>query len=199
MQREDEVRRTWSGKRGPIASLIAVMCGVGLSSGEPPDQRERDKPRYTTELETSAGRVVQKPLLLDPKAVSTDPEKAPFVAPPPGSKPYYAFPVIEATCKAGWCYGAITDFLSPDDPRGCTIGDGFVQAPDGTRAGVLWELGESPTYNVISEADGQRWGVYHFIVAEPVTDVESMSRVFHRMLPKLRETCADQEALRLVI
>ncbi|MCJ8015298.1 hypothetical protein MUG84_26895 [Paenibacillus sp. KQZ6P-2] len=36
--------------------------------------------------------------------------------------------------------GEITDHLHYDDDIGCLTGDGFVQAPDGSRAGVIWQV-----------------------------------------------------------
>lgn len=46
--------------------------------------------------------------------------------------------LVEATLADGWCYGAITQNPCPDHPEGCVSGDGFVVAPDGSYAGLVW-------------------------------------------------------------
>ena len=79
------------------------------------------------------------PLLLDPSAPSAVPGKPAFLSKPPGAPVYHGFPLIPETCIDGWCYGAIMAF---ENPRGCKVGDGFVQAPDGSRAGLVWGLGD---------------------------------------------------------
>jgi hypothetical protein len=64
--------------------------------------------------------------------------------------------MVEETRTDGWCYGAITDY---EDPEGCEAGDGFVVAPDGSRAGLVWSTGDFEARE-ICEPDADRWGVY---------------------------------------
>ena len=62
------------------------------------------------------------------------------MAPPPGAEAYHGFPLVGQTRQGGWCLGAITDPFEADTPEGCTIGDLFVEAPDGRRAGLVWDV-----------------------------------------------------------
>ncbi len=57
--------------------------------------------------------------------------------PYPAGHKYYG-PFVPETLIDGWCYGAITEFLEPDNPCGCDSGDGFVVAPDGSYCGLVW-------------------------------------------------------------
>ncbi len=50
---------------------------------------------FTVHLTNMYGNIIPKPMLIDPAAISTDPEKPPFVAPPKGSPAYYAYPLIK--------------------------------------------------------------------------------------------------------
>ena len=79
---------------------------------------------------------VEKKLLLDSTAESSDPDKPAFASPPAGAKAYHGFSLVPITACDGFIFGAVTDYLEPDTASGCTIGDGFVEAPDGTRAGL---------------------------------------------------------------
>jgi hypothetical protein len=80
-----------------------------------------------------------KPLLTDPFKASADPDLPAFLAPPVGVPVYHGFPIVEESRTEDWCFGAITSF---EDPEGCGGGDGFVVAPDGSRAGIVWTVGE---------------------------------------------------------
>ena len=142
---------------------------------------------WTTELETFDGRKITKDLLVDIKAKSADPGEPPFLAPPEGSKVYHGHPLIMETCLEGYCYGAISDFLQDDSGSGCTIGDGFVQAADGSRAGVFWEVGEERRYRMIEKPGDERWGVYYFTVPSPIRTMDDLKKMFEEMLPVLKE------------
>ena len=67
--------------------------------------------------------------------------------PPPSisrDKPvtYANFHLIPETRTDGWTYGAMTVY--DDNQDGCREGDGFVEAPDGARAGLDWIVGKHP-------------------------------------------------------
>ena len=79
-----------------------------------------------------------KPLLLDEQKVSSSSELPAFLSRPEGAPVYHGFVLVEETRTDGWCFGAITAF---EEPEGCKAGDGFVVAPDGSRAGLVWEVG----------------------------------------------------------
>jgi len=127
-----------------------------------------------------------KPLVLDNKAVSERPDRPAFLARPPGAPVYYGFPLVEETRTESWCYGAITDFLHRDRPEGCTLGDGYVQAPDGSRAGLVWGVGNYEPKELL-KPDNQRWGVYAVSFPRPIHTVEDLVYNFRHVLPWLRE------------
>ncbi len=95
-------------------------------------------------------------LALDAKATTADGTLPAFLSKPEGAPVYHGFPIIEKTCTDGWCFGAITDY---EDLDGCDSGDGFVVAPDGSRAGLVWDVGDGELAQIIPP-DEERWGVY---------------------------------------
>lgn len=77
-----------------------------------------------------------KPLAVDHNATSASPTEPAFIAPPKGAPVYYGFAVLEDVPADGFTFGAITDFeTEPAD-----TGDAFSIAPDGSRAGLVWEV-----------------------------------------------------------
>src|SRR2546426_1454543 len=123
-----------------------------------------------------------KELLLDPAAESATPGKPAFLAKPPGAPVYHGFPLVPETMLDGWCYGAITKFA---DPKGCLSGDGYVQAPDGSRAGLVWEVGEGEFSEICPPSLG-RWGVYAVWFPRPIRGVDDLRNCFAHILPQLR-------------
>jgi len=129
---------------------------------------------------------VWKTLIIDSTASTADASKPAFMAPPLGSKPYHGFPLLDETELDGWRYGAITDFLEADCEKGCTIGDGYVQAPDGSRAGVTWNVDAALRFAVVEQPTGARWGVFHFTISRPVVSLDDMKQAFWDMVPVLK-------------
>jgi hypothetical protein len=132
------------------------------------------------------GDPVWKYMVLDANAKLTDPSKPPFAAAPPGSKPYHGHPLLEETRTEGWCLGVVTDPFEADCESGCTIGDAFVEAPDGSRAGLVWTFDERPKFAVLREPDSGRWGVFHFTVLKPIAGMDDLRDAFAVMLPALK-------------
>jgi hypothetical protein len=77
-----------------------------------------------------------KPVAIDPNAISASPTEPAFVAPPKGAPVYHGFVVLKDVSAEGFTFGAITDF----EAEPCDAGDAFVVAPDGSRAGLVWEV-----------------------------------------------------------
>lgn len=127
------------------------------------------------------------PLVLDPAAQSVEASKPAFLSKPPGAPVYHGFPLIHETCFEGWCYGAITSFVSPEGRR---EGDGYVQAPDGARAGLVWEVGDREMVEVSAPEPG-RWGVYAVWFPKPVFNVSDLRDCFLHVLPQLRARYAQ--------
>lgn len=130
-----------------------------------------------------------KQLLQDTSAVSANPDLPAFIARPEGAPVYYGFSLIEETRTDGWCFGAITGF---EDPNGCEWGDGFVIAPDGARAGIVWEVGEHEM-QVIAAPDQGRWGVYAVWFPRRVKTVEDLVFNFRRVLPDLQRNYTEAQ------
>jgi hypothetical protein len=131
-----------------------------------------------------------KGMVIDPTAPTIDVDKPAFMAPPPGAEAYHGFPLLEQTRQSGWCLGAVTDPFEPDTPEGCTLGDLFVEAPDGRRAGLVWNVDPQPRFAVMRQPQGRRWGLFHFTFPRPVRTVADLQDVFGRILPVLQQLYA---------
>ena len=126
-------------------------------------------------------------LLEDPDQPSESDLPA-FLDPPEGAPPYYGFPLVPETMTDGWCLGVITEY-EEEGPEGCTEGDAFVVAPDGSRAGLVWDVGEEiegEECEEICEPDEERWGVYQVWFPRPVCKPEDLVLFFRAILPRLK-------------
>ena len=94
---------------------------------------------------------------------------------------YHGFPIIEETRTDGWRFGAITEY---EDPAGCDSGDGFVVAPDDSRAGLVWDVGAGQI-SQISPPDAGRWGVYQVWFPKPIFSTNDLVQNFRIVLPEL--------------
>lgn len=95
---------------------------------------------------------------------------------------YEGVPLIEATVREGFCYGAIT-------PIGVNAerGTGFLQGPDGSRAGLQWEVSHDGPYIALVERPGaDHWGVYRVGFSRPVRTVDDLNANLAELLPKLK-------------
>src|SRR5712692_7107845 len=103
------------------------------------------------------------PLQLDETARSANPEVPAFLARPEGAAVYHGFPVLPETAVDRFTYGAITEL-------GHNRGDGFVVAPDGSRAGLAWSVHtgtQKPQITQIYPLESSRWGVWDVTFAQP--------------------------------
>jgi hypothetical protein len=128
-------------------------------------------------------RMKGHPLRLDPDAKSGDPRHPAFAARPPGAPVYHGFPIVEESETDGWRFGAITDYEC-QEPQ--TEGDGFVVAPDGSRAGIAWAT-DTPDFYEILPPSRERWGVYGVRFPRPVSCLEDLVANFRSVLPMLQE------------
>jgi hypothetical protein len=94
---------------------------------------------------------------------------------------YEGYPLIPETAIDGFAYGAVTPIGEPQDRGG-----GFLQGPDGSRAGIHWELSDSPFIERIEGPDGERWGVYRLGFTRPVAAVPDLVANLQALLPKLK-------------
>jgi hypothetical protein len=123
-----------------------------------------------------------RPLRLDETAKSSSSELPAFLARPEGAPVYHGFPIIPETMTDGWCFGAITEYANSD---GCDTGDAFVVAPDGSRAGLVWEVGEGEPAEICAP-DNSRWGVYAVSFPIPIRTSDDLIVCFRAILPKLQ-------------
>ena len=124
-----------------------------------------------------------RPLVTDPNAKSGKAGEPAFIARPPGAPVYHGFAVLEESITDGWRYGAITAFEGVDKEE---AGDGFVIAPDGSRAGVVWST-DVPEFEVIMPPDTNRWGVYSVRFPKPVSSKQDLIDNFRAVLPLLKK------------
>jgi hypothetical protein len=101
---------------------------------------------------------------------------------PLGTPVYHGFPVFEETRIDGWVFGTISDY---EDLGGCELGDAFVIAPDGTRAGIVWQVDEIES-QVVCPPDDDRWDVYGFAYPTPIRTTADFVQMCHSSLPELR-------------
>src|SRR5262252_5017589 len=94
-----------------------------------------------------------KPLALDRDAISASATEPAFVARPKGAPVYYGFVVLHDVAADGFTLGAITDFEV--EPSGS--GDAFVIAPDGSRAGLVWEVTAASYVEEVCPFESDRW------------------------------------------
>jgi hypothetical protein len=127
------------------------------------------------------------PLKLDPEAESADASLPAFLARPEGAPCYHGFPLLEETrTDDGWCYGTISSYDHAGE--GWTGGDAYVVAPDNTRAGIVWSVGE-PSIECL---DGQaaertdRWAVYLLTLPRPVRCRSDLVTGLMGWLPEFR-------------
>ena len=122
-------------------------------------------------------------LSLDEKAQSGEPGRPAFLARPKGAPIYHGFPIVAETETDGWIYGAITEF---EDPNGCEDGDAFIVAPDDSRAGLVWAVGEGKISEICLPDKG-RWGVYEVWFPRIIKTKEDLIFNFRSVLPQLKE------------
>ena len=124
-----------------------------------------------------------KPLKLDDTAASASPELPAFLARPAGAPVYHGFSTVPETMTDGWCFGTITEYA---DPNGCDFGDAFVVAPDGSRAGLVWEVGKDEPSEILPP-DEKRWGVYQIWFSRPIRTTDDLVACFREVLPPLQK------------
>ncbi|TDL76205.1 3-deoxy-8-phosphooctulonate synthase [Peribacillus frigoritolerans] len=89
-----------------------------------------------------------------------------------GYQVYHRYSLCFETETDGFIYGEITDPF--DFVEGCTFDDGFVQAPNGSRASVIWEVSEKPYLYTCIELEDDGWGVYNVGVVKPIKTREDL-------------------------
>ena len=99
---------------------------------------------------------------------------------PAGSPVYHGYVVIPETYIEGWVLGEVTPYLGENS------GDGFVVAPDGTQASLIWEVGAGD-FTEIMPGTPERWGVYAVPFPTPMNTVADLLQNFQTVLPALKK------------
>ena len=87
------------------------------------------------------------PIAMDASAQSTSADRPAFLAKPNGAPVYHGFRILEDVNVDGFTLGVITDF----EVEPAVYGDAFVVAPDGSRAGLVWEICDTPSVEPVCE------------------------------------------------
>jgi hypothetical protein len=124
-----------------------------------------------------------RPLRLDGNAESADSSLPAFLSRPEGAPVYHGFPLLKGVEVDGFQLGMITDFLDQQD----TVGDAFVIAPDGSRAGLVWESEVDTSYfEEIRPPEEDRWGVWAVGLPLPMRTVKEAREYLGALVPDLR-------------
>ena len=128
-----------------------------------------------------------RPLAVDHTAKSGSPTKPAFIAHLDGAPVYYGFVVLDDVNVDGFALGKITDF----EAEPCMEGDAFVIAPDGSRAGLVWEVHAPPYFQEVRPIETGRWGVWGVGFCLPMNSRENARRNLASILPELRLRWAE--------
>ena len=123
-------------------------------------------------------------LAIDLDAISSRPGEPAFMAPPDGSGPYYGFRLLPEVAVDGFVLGAITDF---EQFPGLESGDAFVQAPDGSRAGLEWRISDESYLLMMASPTAERWGVWLAGFTEPMDSLAAARINLASIKPGLEE------------
>jgi hypothetical protein len=126
-------------------------------------------------------------LAIDATAQSASPTEPAFIARPDGAPVYYGFVVLDDVNVDGFTLGNITDW----EAEPCEAGDAFVIAPDGSRAGLVWEVFDPPYFQEVRSIETGRWGVWGVGFRLPMSSRENARRNLESVLPELKLQWAE--------
>jgi hypothetical protein len=95
---------------------------------------------------------------------------------------YYGFRLLEGVVLDGFALGLISDSMV--EPT--THGDAFVVAPDGSRAGLIWEIAEQKYFETTSGPDARRFGVFSVGTPHGPTTTDEATMFLAEILPAVR-------------
>jgi hypothetical protein len=135
--------------------------------------------------------LIGQPLAIDPSAESASAAEPAFIAPPAGAPVYYGFLVLHDVVIEGFTLGKITDF----EAQPSSYGDAFVIAPDGFRAGLVWEVLESAYFQEVRPPEPERWGVWGVSFPFTMDSRENAQRNLEFILPHLKEKWQEWQTM----
>jgi hypothetical protein len=128
-----------------------------------------------------------RPLAIDHKAASTSPTEPAFIARPEGAAVYHGFVILDDIAIEGFTLGKITDW----EAEPCDTGDAFVIVPDGSRAGIVWEVSDPAYFEEIMPMEAARWGVWGVGFLLPMASRENARKNLESILPQLKSQWAE--------
>ena len=128
-----------------------------------------------------------RPLAIDATAQSASPTEPAFIARPEGAPVYHGFVVLGAVSVDGFTLGKITDW----EAEPCEAGDAFVIAPDGSRAGLVWEVCDPSYFREVMPIEAGRWGVWSVGFCLPMNSRENARKNLDSILPELKLRWAE--------
>jgi hypothetical protein len=123
-----------------------------------------------------------RPLAINHRAASASPTEPALIARPEGAPVYHGFVVLDDVVVDGFTLGKITDW----EAEPCETGDAFVIAPDGSRAGIVWEVCDSPYFEAVMPIEAARWGVWGVSIPLPMTSRENARKNLEFILSRLK-------------
>lgn len=122
------------------------------------------------------------PLAVDHNLESASTTEPPFIARPEGAPVYHGFVVLHDVVVDGFTLGKITDW----EAEPCEAGDAFVIAPDGSRAGLVWQVSAKPYFSEVLAPEPQRWGVWAVGFCLPMNTRANAAENLESILPELQ-------------
>ena len=123
-------------------------------------------------------------LAIDLDAISSRAGEPAFMAPPAGARPYHGFRLLPEVEVSGFTFGTITDFLRHQNLE---TGDAFVEAPDGSRAGLEWRMSLDRYILMMAPPTANRWGVWMVGFTHPMDSLEAARANLADAQPALEE------------
>src|ERR1700688_705750 len=123
-----------------------------------------------------------RPLAIEHSAWRASTTAPAFVARPEGAPVYHGFVVLDDVRVDGFTLGKITDW----EAEPCAAGDAFVIAPDGSRAGLIWEICDPPYFEETRPIEAARWGVWGVGFCLPMDSRENARKNLESILPQLK-------------
>jgi hypothetical protein len=123
-----------------------------------------------------------RPLAIASEAKSASPTEPPFIARPDNAPVYHGFVILDDVTVDGFTLGMITDW----EAEPCEEGDAFVIAPDGTRAGLVWETCDESHFREVLPLEAARWGVWDVGFCLPMNSRDNARRNLESILPELQ-------------
>jgi hypothetical protein len=93
--------------------------------------------------------------------------------------PYASWPFVEGIEIDGWRFGSAMSYSDQ------SWGDAFVEAPDGSRAGIVGVIRDGPIKQLIPPDQG-RWGVYEIPFKRAMRNSEDLMSNFKSVLGSLQ-------------